>query len=183
MRRTISRAIRVTCFALASAVCVPAAAGPDSGGQSDALTDGLLVVRYATPKDGQCADAKKDGNGQSDALTDGLLILRNNAKDPKHSSASDASAGGGASRANDRLRNAGPVNGAAPASKGLDAGMKQLEGQDKLGNTASTGGGVSVAAGDVTGDSAPQASGLPTGKRQHKPVTMTAPADTAANCP
>jgi hypothetical protein len=179
MRKPVSRAIRVTCFALASALCVPVTAGPDTGGQSDALTDGLLIVRYATPKDGQCTD----GNGQADALTDGLLIMRNNAKDPKHSSASDASAGGGASRANDRLRNAGPVNGAAPASKGLDAGMKQLEGQDKLGNTASTGGGVSVAAGDVTGDSGPQASGLPTGKRQHKPVTMTAPADTAATCP
>jgi hypothetical protein len=42
----------------------------------------------------------------------------------------------------------------------------------KIGENAAAGG-VSVAAGDVTGDGAPAASGLPTGKRQHKPVRMT----------
>ena len=36
-------------------------------------------------------------------------------------------------------------------------------------------GGVSVAAGDVTGDGKPAASGLPTSKRQHKPFAVTKP--------
>lgn len=39
------------------------------------------------------------------------------------------------------------------------------------------GGGVSVAAGDVDGDGRGAASGLPTGKRQHKPMTITKPLD------
>lgn len=115
--RTPSRALRVTCIALASALCVPASAAPDGNGKSDALTDGLMIVRYNTPE--ACA----------------------------------------AARANDRLRNAGPKNAdpkqhgewiadverPAEASKGLDAGMKQLDGQDKLGNQQFGGRGVDIA--------------------------------------
>ena len=41
--------------------------------------------------------------------------------------------------------------------------------------TSAAAGGVQVAAGDVTGDSSPAASGLPTGKRQHKPLMLSAP--------
>lgn len=50
-------------------------------------------------------------------------------------------------RANDRLRNAGPVNGAAPGEA------------------------------EITLKGAPAASGLPTGKRQHKPISVTKPVD------
>lgn len=46
----------------------------------------------------------------------------------------------------------------------------------KRGQSAAPGG-VSVAAGDVTGDGAASSSGLPTGKRQHKPVVVSAPLD------
>jgi hypothetical protein len=53
-------------------------------------------------------------------------------------------------------------------------------GKVKMGSETTDAGGVSVAAGDVNGDgradlSTPRdsASGLPTGKRQHKPMTMT----------
>lgn len=117
--RTTSRALRVTCIALASALCVPAAAAPDGNGKTDAVTDGMLIVRSNTPE--ACA----------------------------------------AARANDRLRNAGPRNSAADpqqygewiadverpadASKGLDAGMKQLEGKDKLGNQQFGGRGLDIA--------------------------------------
>ena len=45
----------------------------------------------------------------------------------------------------------------------------------KRGTTAAAAGGVRVAVGDVTGDGAQAASGLPTGKRQHKPLMLSAP--------
>jgi len=44
-------------------------------------------------------------------------------------------------------------------------------------------GGVRVAAGDVNGDGAAQASGLPTGKRQHKPMVITKELDKSAPAP
>lgn len=168
--RNFSRAVHVTSFALAFTLCVPAAASPNSAGQADALTDGLLLARSMNSPENAC-----DAVGKKD-----------------HSGASDASAGGGASRDNDRLRNAGPVNGAAPASRGLDAGMKQLEGQDKIGNTASMGRGVDIARvdGEIVSPGNSAASGLPTSKRQHGPVlsavegpvTVTGPVDKGA-CP
>lgn len=153
--RNFSRAVHVTCFALASALCVPAAASPNSAGQADALTDGVLLIRGVNAPESAC-----DAVGKKD-----------------HSGASDASAGGGASRANDRLRNAGPMNGAASASSGLDAGV---------------GRGVDIARvdGEIVSPGSSAASGLPTSKRQHGPVlsavegpvTVTSPVDKAI-CP
>jgi hypothetical protein len=45
---------------------------------------------------------------------------------------------------------------------------------------ASAAGGVQVAVGDVTGDGADAASGLPTGKRQHKPLILSMPLATGS---
>jgi len=143
----------------------------------------LALIAFASVP----AAAAPDGNGKSDALTDGLLIMRNTPE--------ECAAG----RADDRLRNAGPMNSNADpkqygewiadverpaASKDLDAGMNQLEGQDKPGNQQHIGRGLDIARvdGEIVSPGSPAASGLPTGKRQHKPVTLTSPVDAAA-CP
>jgi len=57
------------------------------------------------------------------------------------------------------------------------AGDMTLKGSKIGENSTAQAGGVSVAAGDVTGDGGSAASGLPTGKRQHKAFTLTKPAD------
>jgi type VI protein secretion system component Hcp len=93
-----------------------------------------------------------------------------------------------AARANDRLRNAGPVNGPAPGEaeitlkgstikENAPARPKYSDVTLKRGTSAAAAGSVSVAAGDVTGDGSAAASGLPTGKRQHKPFVLTKPMD------
>ncbi|HET7709867.1 MAG TPA: hypothetical protein VFK50_10105 [Sphingomicrobium sp.] len=67
------------------------------------------------------------------------------------------------------LRNSDDPAGTAKVSKVDSFAIKQkvVEGE----------GGVSVAAGDLTGDGSAAASGLPTGKRQHKPMVLTRPLD------
>jgi hypothetical protein len=102
---------------------VPGDSGIDGGGQADALTDGLLVIRYAH-------DAPAAKVNKVEALTIKQKVVE-----------------GAAPRANDRLRNAGPKDGWKAE------------------------GGVTVAAGDVTGDGA-AASGQATGKRQHRPIRL-----------
>jgi type VI protein secretion system component Hcp len=57
-----------------------------------------------------------------------------------------------------------------PPTVTLKRGMSADAGTESVG-------GVQVAVGDVTGDGSPTASGLPTGKRQHKPMSLTAPLD------
>ena len=95
-----------------------------------------------------------------------------------------------ATRANDRLRNTGPRDDwGAQATGKAEITLKGNAGTGGAGakphrpsdvtlkrGTAAAAGGVSVAAGDVNGDGA-AASGLPTGKRQHKPLVVTAPLD------
>ena len=73
------------------------------------------------------------------------------------------------------------------ASRGLDAGMKRLEAQDRLGDAARSSGGSNRMAMDDSagreklqpggGSSGAGASGLPTGKRQHKPFSLATPLD------
>jgi type VI protein secretion system component Hcp len=94
-----------------------------------------------------------------------------------------------ASRPNDRLRNAGPRDGWGAQSPGeaeitlKGSTIKQNAAPARPSDitlkrgTAASAGGVSVAAGDVTGDGTAAESGLPTGKRQHKPVTISMPLD------
>lgn len=93
-------------------------------------------------------------------------------------------------RANDRLRTAGPKDGWGTQSAGeaeitlkgstIKENAARTRPSDitlKRGTSSAAAGGVSVAAGDVTGDGTAAASGLPTGKRQHKPMTITMPLD------
>ena len=207
--RTTSRAIRVTCIALASALyfptitSVPAYAAPDSNGQADARTDGLLIIRNLTATQGQAHKDHKDQieilswswgesrpatHSGSGGMGAGKVSMNDLSATPAPSGekggTEDINIGVGElqeGRANDRLRNAGPMNASAAP------------------------GGVQVAAGDVTGDGteaprkptigratispkmadggsegvggSPAASGLPTGKRQHKAITFTQPLD------
>ncbi|MCL6699590.1 type VI secretion system tube protein Hcp [Sphingomonas sp. NSE70-1] len=65
---------------------------------------------------------------------------------------------------------------AARAGSGGGQGSGKVSVHDISTTSATASGGVSVAAGDITGDGASSASGLPTGKRAHKPVTLSKPA-------
>ncbi len=65
----------------------------------------------------------------------------------------------------------------AGSGSGGGHGSGKVSTHDISTNSATASGGVSVAAGDVTGDGGSAASGLPTGKRMHKPMTLTKPLD------
>jgi len=65
----------------------------------------------------------------------------------------------------------------AASSSGGGHGSGKVSVHDISTTSATASGGVSVAAGDVTGDGGSAASGLPTGKRQHKPLTLIKPLD------
>ena len=67
------------------------------------------------------------------------------------------------------LRNSDESAGTGKVSKVEAIAIKQKAVEGK--------GGVAVAAGDVTGDGSTTASGLPTGKRQHKPMVLAKPLD------
>lgn len=66
-------------------------------------------------------------------------------------------------------------NSAAGSGGGQGGGKVSVH--DISTTSATAAGGVAVAAGDVTGDGGSSASGLPTGKRQHKPMVLTKPLD------
>ena len=154
--RTISRAVRVTWFALASALCVPASAAPSGEvfvklppGSTAAKDDGrhkdhIEILSYSFGSAGQfgewVADVERPAEG---------------------------------SRANDRLRTAGPKDGTA-AKKPTTRPLVLLPGDTKP-RPAATGRGIDIARvdGEIVNPGAPAASGLPTGKRQHKPMTMS----------
>ena len=151
--------------------------------QYDALTDGLLILRYN--QDGSAAVPARVSK------VDAFAIKQKVAE------------GEAAPRANDRLRNAGPKDGwkaAAGANETLTADGGRTE-SAVTGNTkwknivlkrgveTTAAGGVRVAAGDVTGDGAAEAhqrqkeigavpsagaapSGQATGKRVHKPIRI-----------
>lgn len=126
-----SNAVRVTCIALASALCVPAAAsaagadyylkieGVDGESKDEKHKDEIEILSYSW-------GATRSGNGQADALTDGLLVLRA-ADAPAATAAGSGGMGGGKASVNDISVMRGPRQ------------------------TAATDG-VKVAAGDVDGD-------------------------------
>ena len=133
--------------------------------QYDALTDGLLVIRYN--QDGTAAVPAKVS--KVEALTIKQKMVEGEA----------------VPRANDRLRNSGPQSG-WPAGAGTNEALTVGGGRTesavtgnskwknivlKRGVETSTAGGVRVAAGDVDGDGA-AASGQATGKRVHKPIRI-----------
>jgi hypothetical protein len=132
--------------------------------QADALTDGLLVIRY-----------NQDGTAAVPARVSKVDAFSIKQK------AVEESAG----RANDRLRTAGPATGwpaATGANETLTVGGGRTEAPVigstkwknivlKRGVETTARGGVRVAAGDVTGDGA-AASGQATGKRQHMPIRI-----------
>lgn len=150
--------------------------------RSDALTDGLLVMRYN--QDGSAAvPAGKMHMEDLHAAPDSQAakVSKVDAFSIKQKAVEEAPA----PRANDRLRNAGPRDGwkaATGAEESLTVGGGRTEaaigGQVKWsdvqltrGVETSASGGVSVAAGDLTGDGR-AASGQATGKRVHKPIRI-----------
>jgi hypothetical protein len=134
----------------------------DGNGAADALTDGLLILRYS--QEPQAAKISK---------VEALPIKQKVSEAP-------------VARGNDRLRTAGPRDGwpATGADETLTVGGNRTE-SAVTGNTkwknivlkrgvdaAPAPGGVAIAAGDVTGDGVSAASGQATGKRQHMPVRI-----------
>lgn len=152
MRNTTSRAVRITCIALASALCVPAFAAPS----------GEAFVRLPS---GSTA-AKDDHKNQIEILSWSWGATQ---------------AGAGAS-GNTTMKGSKIGQNAKDGAKG---GNVEFEWKVEEGESAPPApGGVKVAAGDVDGDGradvvSPRdaSSGLPTGKRQHKPMTITMPLD------
>lgn len=147
MRRTSGSLIRVAAtFAITILCAAPAYAGSDYllelGGvegetAGDKHKNEIEILSYSW--------GATRAQRQADALTDGLMVIRY-------------------------------MSGVAGASE------TKGEKDGKIGENAPAAGDVRVAAGDVDGDgradvASPRdaASGLPTGKRQHKPMMLTAP--------
>jgi hypothetical protein len=81
-----------------------------------------------------------------------------------------------AARANDRLRTAGPKDGTA-AKKPTTRPLVLAPGETRPRPAAGRGIDIARVDGEIVSPGAPAASGLPTGKRQHKPVTLSMPVD------
>jgi hypothetical protein len=146
----------VTCIAFASTLCVSAPALSGSG-------DYFIKIK-------DLPAAGKDGDHREEIE---ILSWSFGATQP---SASVSKVEGiaikqkvGISAANDRLRNAGPRNDWPGAKPTLPPTVTL-----KRGSGAAAAGGVKVAAGDVNGDGA-TGSGVPTGKRHHKPIMLGGP--------
>ena len=177
MRITSSRAIRVTCMALASALCVPAHAGqtdiflkfpPIEGDSGKAQAKGddhrnqIEILSWSWGASQAGAHGTGGGHGAGKVSVHDISA----APDPqagkvsKVDSISIKQSTVAAGRANHRLRNAGPQDGwgaqaageAEITLKGPPARPKSSDVTLKRGTPAASAGGVLVAAGDVNGD-------------------------------
>ena len=133
--------------------------------QYDALTDGLLILRYN--QDGTAAVPAAAKVSKVDALTIKQKVVEEEAHQRQKEIGAVPATGEAAPRANDRLRTAGPQSG-WPATAGNRKWQNIVL---KRGVETSAAGGVRVAVGDVTGDGA-AAPGQATGKRVHRPIRI-----------
>lgn len=153
----LSRVLFGTAFA--AALCVPAFAAPISGevfvrlpagstAAKDDHKDQIEILSYSFGSTGQFGEWIADVERPAEPV-----------------------------RANDRLRTAGPKDGTA-AKKPTTRPLVLVPGDTKP-RPAASGRGIDIAHvdGEIVNPGAPAASGLPTGKRQHKPFTLSMPVD------
>lgn len=158
------RALRSTCFVLAFSLCVPAsAAGADYFLKLDGVEGG--------------SKGKHDHKDEIEILSysfgpsQAARVSKIDSFTIKQKAVEGTDGNGKVDARTDGLlivRNSAASGGEKGGTEDINIGVGELR---------ESRGGVSVAAGDVTGDGRSAASGLPTGKRQHKPMVVTKPLD------